>query len=33
MVRGAPLDQDDNLAEALAEITWRTLYLEPITKL
>lgn len=30
MVRSTPSDNDDQLARALAEIIWRTLYLEPL---
>jgi AcrR family transcriptional regulator len=32
MARGTSPDSDDDLAVALAEITWSTLYLEPIKK-
>jgi hypothetical protein len=29
-VRSTPPDNDDQIAVALAEIIWRTLYLEPL---
>jgi TetR/AcrR family transcriptional regulator, ethionamide resistance regulator len=32
MVRSSTADNDDNMATALAEVTWRTLYLEPLNE-